>query len=170
MPSLVQTIRRSAKGPGECTSRPWHACSTKARIGILKTDAAGLRKLKESASDKYRDKVAEIYGKLRETWERAVEEILFNDSIQRFRASIETHRLKRVIIESSDYAAIDKGMSMCSAKLTGHDSAAAIGSTIPTPEDVEAAITELESFKRSIEKRRQSIEKEVTNSPNHQKQ
>src|SRR3546814_15683193 len=69
------------------------------------------------------------YGKLRETWERVIEEVLLNDVVQRFRPSIEAKRLGRVNVDGQDYVTIDKAMSKCSALMTGHDEAGAIAST-----------------------------------------
>lgn len=154
----VHTVRRSASGPGEClrpASRPWHASSTKDRIGYLKTASAGFKKLAENSPDEYRTAVAELFGKLREAWERAIEEWLFNDAIQRFRPSIETQRLKRVVVELNDYAAIELGMSKCSGELTGHDKAAAKLSPPPTYDDVANAIGSLESFVSCLKKRQE---------------
>ena len=97
--------------------------------------------------------MAEFYGKLRETWERAIEELLFQDVIQRFRPSIETQRLKRVSVDPADLVAIDAGMSKCSTWMTGHDSAAAIGSPPPSPDEVAADLKRFEDFTKSIKDR-----------------
>jgi len=154
--SIVQTVRRSALGPGQCprpAARPWHASSTKDRIGQVKQESAGFKKLSQEGEDKYRSAVAEVFGKLREAWERAIEEWLFNDAILRFRPSIETKRLSKVIIETNDYVSIENGMSKCSAELTGHDKAAARNSPAPTPEDVAEAIKALEDFMETMKAR-----------------
>ncbi len=151
----IHTVRRSSQGPGECphtSSRPWHATTTKERIGFLKNSSAQFKKLSQDP-DAYRVAVAELFGKLRESWERAIEELLFGDVIQRFRPSIETQRLKRVTIDSADYAAIERGMAKCSAELSGHDTSAAINAPTPTPDEVGDAIKQLESFVEIIQKR-----------------
>ena len=111
VPALIHTIRRSAKGPGECpshASRPWHASSTKDRIGFLKQTAAPFKKLQAQSQEEYEAPAADLYGKLRETWERAIEEVLLQDVIQRFRPSVETQRLKRVMIENVDYPLVKR--------------------------------------------------------------
>ena len=162
VPPLVHTVRRSTKGPGECPrvgSRPWHASSTNERIGFLKNESARFKKLSEQSPDEYRSAVAELFGKLRETWERAIEEWLLNDTIKRFRPSIETLRLQKVNVESADYAAIEQGMSKCSAELTGHDEAAAKDSQTQTPAEVLEAIATLENFVATIKKRQDAAAK-----------
>lgn len=155
----IYTVRRSTRGPGEClppTSRPWYLSSTKHRIGYLKNASAGFKKLAANSPEDYRAAVAELFGKLREAWERAIEEWLLNDAIQRFRPSVETQKLKKVTVEPNDYAAIELGMSKCSAELTGHDKAAAKVSPPPTPDDVAEAIGALDSFVALLKKRQES--------------
>ncbi len=152
-PLLIQTVSRSPAGPGECisnTPRPWYACSTKERTSFLKNEIAPYKKLQTEDPAEYRSRVAGFYGKLRETWERAVEELLLNDAIQRFRPSIETQRLKCVTIEPTDYIAIEAGMKKCSTWMTGHDSAAAIGSLPPNHDEVCNDLKSLEDFTKSL--------------------
>ena len=127
--------------------------STKDRIGFLKQASSGFKRLSEEFPEEYRAAVAELYGKLREAWERAIEEWLLNDSVKRFRPSIETQRLKKVLVESGDYAIIELGMSKCSAELTGHDKAPAKNPPMPTPTEVNEAISALDTFIAAIKKR-----------------
>ena len=156
VPALIHTIRRSAKGPGECPllpSRPWHASSTKDRIGFLKQMAAPLKKLQAKSQEEYEASAADLYGKLREAWERAIEEVLLQDVIQRFRPSVETQRLKKVMIENVDYPLVEREMGKCSTWMTGHDSAAAIGSPFPTPTEIDQDIVKLETFVKDVRAR-----------------
>ncbi|MGI8978069.1 MAG: AAA family ATPase [Pirellulaceae bacterium] len=155
-PLLIQTVSKSPAGPGECIpsqSRPWYTCSTKDRIGLLKNMTAKFKKIQTESPDEYPRCVAEFYGKLREAWERSIEEVLFQDVIQRFRPGIETQKLKRVSIEESDYIAIDSGMSKCSTWIDGHDSAAAIGTPPPSPGEVEADLKNFDDFVKSLRER-----------------
>jgi energy-coupling factor transporter ATP-binding protein EcfA2 len=152
-PLLVQTIIRSSAGPGECIpagDRPWHACNVKQRVSFLKRIVAPFKRMQAEEPAEYQLRVGDFYGKLRETWERSIEEVLFQDVIQRFRPSIETQRLKKVTIEQTDYVAIESGMSKCSTWMTGHDSSAAIGSPPPNHEEVANDLKALEDFTRAI--------------------
>lgn len=156
VPLQVHTIRRAANGPGECpatNSRPWHACKTKERLGILKNATPPLKKMHAQSQAEYETIAADVYGKLRETWERAVEEVVLQDVVQRFRPSVETLRLKGVAVDPTDYAIIDHAMSKCSTWMTGHDAAAAIGSAFPTPAELDDDIGELEAFLRVLKDR-----------------
>jgi energy-coupling factor transporter ATP-binding protein EcfA2 len=153
IPLLIQTVSRSPAGPGECiptVPRPWYACSTRERLSQLKNEIAPYKKLQAESPDEYRRRVAGFYGKLRETWERAVEEVLLQDVIQRFRPSIETQRLKRVTIDQADYIAIEAGMAKCSTWMTGHDSAGAIGSPPPNHDELANDLKSLEDFTKVL--------------------
>lgn len=161
---FVQTVRRSATGPGECDQqlpRPWLGMGVKDRLGVVKQQVARARPLYKAKDPQYPDVAAECYGKLRQTWERAIEEVLFNDTIQRFRPSIETTRLGRVSIEANDYVVIDRAMRRCSALMTGHDEAAAIASTPPSPDEIDADIRALEDFRTVVVKRQEAAKKDT---------
>ncbi len=162
IPLLIQTVSRSPNGPGECiptSPRPWHACGTGKRIAYLKNEIAPYKKMQVESPDEYRHRVSGFYGKLRETWERAIEEVLLQDVVQRFRPSIETKRLERVSIEPSDYLVIEAGMSKCSTWMTGHDTAAAIDSPPPSHEEVVNDLKNLEDFAKSLNARAEKSKK-----------
>jgi energy-coupling factor transporter ATP-binding protein EcfA2 len=162
VPFCPNTVRRSAAGPGEfaeAQTLPWHAAKTNDRIKQLKQLCAGFKELRQNSVEEYYRQASNVYGLLRESWERAIEEILFNDTVQRFRPSVETLRLSRVHTDPEDYAIIDREMGKCSTWLTGHDSAAAIGSPFPTPDEVLADIGHLEEFVKALRKRQEQIKK-----------
>lgn len=164
IPFLRHTVRRSAQGYGECLphqSCPWYAMRTRERIGVLKQEAVRLKKLCEKSQPDYERGGAELYGKLREAWERAVEEVLLRDVVQRFRPSIETERLKELSIESTDYPTICREMGKCSTWLTGHDSASAIASPFPLPDEIEQDIATLERFADELKKRAEAAKKDA---------
>lgn len=163
VPLLIQTISKTPAGPGECIpsgQRPWYACNTKERISQLKCMTAKFKKLQVDSADDYRRAVAEFYGRLREAWERAIEELLFQDVIQRFRPSIETQRLRKVTIDPADYVPIDNGMSKCSRWMTGHDGAAALGTPPPSSDDVAADLNAFEEFTKRLKDRAEKTGRE----------
>jgi energy-coupling factor transporter ATP-binding protein EcfA2 len=161
VPQIIQTVSKSVQGPGECIPRPWYACDTKERIGMLKTALAQFPKLQKADPGRYSVCVQEFYGRLREAWERAIEEILLQGVVMRFRPSVETMRLKKVAIVPEDYVLIDDGMSRCSAFLTGHDTAAAIASPMPSPEEAAADLTKLDDFVKRLREREKKTEATV---------
>ena len=92
--------------------------------------------------------------RLRDTWERAVEEIVFNGSIQRFLPSVQTTRLKRVCFDgaSSDYDQLYKGMSLISDPL--HDGSENAGSAPITTSDLENNYELLKNWTDMLKNRR----------------
>lgn len=156
------TVRRSSTGPGEFAPLlPWHAAKTKDRIGYLRNSCAGFQKLKETSPLEYERLASNTYGMLRETWERAIEEVLLNDTIQRFRPSVETQRLSRVSPEPADYVLIDQQMSKCSRWMTGHDSAGALNAAFPAPDELLQDINTLDTFVKALIKRQEQIKKQT---------
>jgi len=88
------------------------------------------------------------YGRLRESWERAIEECLLNDAVRRFRHSVETNRLEKALqkIQPGDWAAIEKGMTRASAAFRGHDGAPGQNAPIPTPDEAKRDLDEFEAW------------------------
>jgi hypothetical protein len=123
---------------------------------VLKSKFQQAEKLfKEADSAIYEAFACDLYGRLRETWERSVEELLLNDSVRRFRRSIETNRLKKLSdIKSEDIECVEAAMTKCSKHLRGHDKAVAINEPVPAPAELRADIENLESWVSGMRKRR----------------
>jgi hypothetical protein len=84
---------------------------------------------------------------LREAWERAVADLLFNQAVMRYNHRIKTQRLKKVHdIREADLTTIDTGMGICSTWLPGHSQAMAINAPLPTPEDFSMQVQWLQDF------------------------
>jgi AAA domain-containing protein len=156
--SLTQAhLRRGPEGTGlSGEGPPWLAMDVKNRIGVLKVQWVQAEKLHRTEGPIIYEAVArELYGRLRETWERAVEELLLNRAVIRFRRSIETQRLKKVTdITDADIETIEAAMTKCSTHLRGHDQAIAINQPVPAPAELESDIQELEDWVNQMRKRR----------------
>lgn len=138
--------RRGVAGSGFCREdAPWAGMKTKSRIGVLRNDLVGLKKEHTQGSADFEMHMRDWYGRLRESWERAIEECLLNDSVRRFQHSIQTNRLEKAIqkIQPSDWASIQKGMTRASVGIRGHDGARELNRPIPTPDE---AAQDLEEF------------------------
>ena len=135
---------------------PWLAAKVKDRVGVLKSRLQQAEKLSKDADPAiYESFACDLYGRLRETWERAVEELLLNDSVRRFRRSIETNRLSKLSdIKSEDIELIEAAMTKCSKYLRGHDKAAAINEPVPAPAELRADVERLDNWVSGMRKRR----------------
>jgi energy-coupling factor transporter ATP-binding protein EcfA2 len=137
-------------------SAPWEALTTTKRIKVLNNELRDLKKIDQNGTDEeFRRLSREFYGRLRESWERLVEEKLLNKVVNRFERGVQTQRLKRLTdITDADITRIDDAMSKCSTYFTGHDSAPAIGDPHPTIEEVEKDLATLDSFNIELQTKR----------------
>jgi hypothetical protein len=128
----------------------------KSRIGALKAQWQLAEKLHRTEGTVVYEALAnDLYGRLRETWERAVEAVLIKGAIQRFRLSIETKRLNKITDSTAgDVQTIETAMAKCSTHLRGHDQSPAINQPVPAPAELQADIEQLEAWTTQMRKRR----------------
>ncbi len=144
-------------GAGVCAQKmPWIAMTVKNRISVLKDKWQEANKLsRDSHQTPYEKEVAFIYGQLRESWERGVEEILLDGVVERFRVDVQTRQIKVIAdITPEDCQAVEGGMTKCSKWLSGHDQAAAAPEEIPKPDELKQDIEALETWRKAIIARR----------------
>lgn len=159
---LDQHIRRQGSGAGVCASElPWVAMEVKGKIGYLKNQQVEADKFsREGNQDAYEYKATHLYGLLREAWERAVEEVLLNGLVERYRPSVQTQRLAKLSdITEADCQTVDIAMTKCSTWLPGHDQAAAARAPVPAATELKADIEALETWVKAVRKRRERATK-----------
>lgn len=156
--SDTQYLRRTELGVGALSDGvPSPAMNVSRRIGDLRQRWQLADKLwRKGQQDDYEVLGRDIYGLLREAWERGVEETLLHGVVERFRVSIETKGkiLKLADITQTDCRAVQDGMTKCSTYMRGHDTPAADNPPFPNPEEVKRDIEALASWRKGIEKRR----------------
>ena len=155
--SLDQHVCRQAQAAGVCAEElPWFAMPFKGKIGYLKSRWVEIDKLfREGNQDTYDERAKSLYGRLREAWERALEEVLLNGVVQRYRPSVETHRLAKVYdITEADCKTVEAGMTKASAWLIGHDQAAGARAPVPGSAELKKDIEALEVWVKGIYDRR----------------
>lgn len=149
---LATTIRKIQTTTGIIDkSLPWIGLPVKGRISHLKQEIQGLEAKYKNITPNMPEQLKEYEDgaklwceKLRETWERSIEEILFNDSVQRFNPAIQTQRLKRAPFTTELYLKIETGMKNCSNWV--HDRAAGLGEEIPEPTILKEYLDTCEEF------------------------
>jgi len=154
---LDQHVRRQVNGAGVCREElPWLAMRVKDKLGFLKNAWQAVdKKHRNGEQDAYEREAKELYGLLREAWERAVEEVLLGGIVERFRPSVETQRLAPLSdITDEDCKTVKEGMTKSSAWLTGHDHAAAARAPVPAPDELKKDIEALETWVKGINVRR----------------
>jgi hypothetical protein len=158
IPLSQACLRRDHRGSGVCMDGvPWIAMGVRQRIGVLndRLQQAGAA-FNGQGYDAYEPLARDLYGLLRETWERGVEELLLGGVVERYRRSVQTLRLQAVTdITEADVRAVEAGMTKCSRFLRGHDEAAAINDPIPEPSEVREDVQLLDQWARAMRSRRQ---------------
>lgn len=141
-----ETIRKICGQPGDISNLiPWQGMNVKDRTGKLKNDLQKIVSVFNSGDmDKYYYEVKEWCELLRESWERAVEEILFNDAIQRYNPCVQTQRLKKAPFTHDLYTELEHGMTECSSWC--HDQARAINANIPSIDNLKSYIKCFEDY------------------------
>jgi hypothetical protein len=132
-----------------------------ARINVIKDLEIRARKALEKDHDHetFDLYVRRGYGMLRDCWERLVEEVLFGETVRRFRNGVSTKNLKKAYVDDEDFEAIWHGMTRCS-NFT-HDSPTDAPVDLPSPDgflaDIVAFTTAFDRAKvniKEVEKRR----------------
>ena len=153
----IKSLTRKRKETGIIASNPpWDALKVTTRIGILKTKLQDFKSIENTETEEVCNEIMKnLYGKLRETWERFIEEIFLNGAIQRFGRAIQTQRLSKIIdLTEDDYSIVDTNMSKCSTYFTGHDTAGTLIEETPDSDEFLADLTILEEYIRTIRRRR----------------
>lgn len=152
-------VRRNWTACGVCREKPpVKAMGIRSLVGELKERQQGCAASHRAGQmDEYEVQLANAYGLLREGWERAVEELLLNQTVMRFDHRVQTQRLKYLCdITETDLAEIDAGMTVCSKWLPGHALAPAMNEPLPEPAELLSEIQRLESFVQAMRRRGRS--------------
>jgi hypothetical protein len=155
--ALDQHVRRQSKGAGVCAEElPWVAMPVKGKIGYLKNRWQAADKLfRDGHQDAYEQEAKYLYGLLRETWERALEEVLLGGVVERYRPSVQTQKLAPLAdITEADCKTVETAMTKCSTWLPGHDQAAAARAPVPAVAELKRDIDALETWVKGVRDRR----------------
>jgi hypothetical protein len=137
----------------------WGGRNVKSRIRIIGSDFDRIKKLANTSPADYERETKGLYGRMRDCWERMIEEKLFEGVISRFAPDIQTKKLRYVHVGDELVERITKGMTRTSTY--SHDNPLAGTSPIPAPDQVRAdidellaAIEEIDVSNKATEKRR----------------
>ncbi|PWR25471.1 AAA family ATPase [Zavarzinia aquatilis] len=140
----------------------WKGLSVTKRLARIRSDFAPLKKLHKSSPSDYEFEVKHLYGRLRDCYERLVEEHIFCDVVRRGVDRIETQKLRRVHL--SDVLAIRFHVGMTKANTHSHDNPASETVSVPDPPAfeldlayIEQLIADLRSESDSAERNRPSM-------------
>jgi energy-coupling factor transporter ATP-binding protein EcfA2 len=168
VPIRILGIRRGPKGYGtlDPDGDPWPTKSIGQRKDWLTHQLAKLRTLHAESSVEYDSQVLFFFDRLRETWERLVEEKIFAKVVGRFDPRVQTTRLDEAVVDDDIVRQVYYGMTEVS-RYTGHDSAAAKGVTLPDPDEALKQLAALENCIKDVEQKSKLAKRarEVKNTP-----
>lgn len=127
---------------------PWTASSIRDRIDKLEKEARAAKRLFEAHDDQgYKTEVSSLYSRLRATWERALEDIVFANVVIRHRDYINTKNLKRVTaLEEADVQGFQSGFKKCCDFVDAHDPSRGHDPEPPEPAEIMADIQALKDW------------------------
>ena len=144
------TIQREAAGSGIVVEGlPWIVKSLEDRIDKLeKLSRTAKKDYDQNNDEKYQEQTVNIYTKLRASWERAIEDVVFHGVIQRHRDYISTKHLKKVTAFNADnYEIFQTGFKKCCDIIESHDPSRGRNAIVPSPTDTEK---DIQIFKKWI--------------------
>ena len=155
VPVCERTVHRVARHCGVAEDGPpWDAMSVEKCLGVLRNElqtAAAAQRKGDRAT--YEQKAEWIYGRLRKSWERAVEQRLLSEVVVRFGDGVSTQMLRHLTdIEDADVQLVDAEMSRCSGFM--HDESGAVNAGVPEPETIGEDIAKLDDWIKAIKDRR----------------
>lgn len=156
IPVKLANLGRGLNGVGLVSNNlPWEAASMRHRIDDLEKDARTARKLFDAQDDEgFRSAAYDFYAKLRSTWERGVEDVLFSGVVLRHRDYVNLKGLDRVAaLTQADIQAIVSGFDKCSGHIKGHDPSRGRNALSPKPSDMLADIEALKNWEEDLRKR-----------------
>lgn len=122
----------------------WKGEPVKSRVARIKKDFPAVKALHDTSPAEYEYALKGLYGRLRDTYERAVEECIFNGVISRGADRVETLRLRYVHL--TDELAIRFHEGMTQANTFSHDNPAAETVKTPEPNQFEADVAHFEAL------------------------
>ena len=141
-------------------SQPWDALSVGNRLQVLDELIKRAEVYDEQGKpEEYSGVIARFYSRLRSTWERSIEEALFNRVVERYDKAVKAQRLTEVAVDSESIEAILKGWSRASGFIDAHDHAAAENKPLPTIAELRQDLTALKKFTEEQTKKRKAAKK-----------
>ncbi len=160
LPTKLLTVSRTPAGAGTVAAGlPWLSSGIKDRIDKLEKDARSARALYEASDfENYRLAAHRIYSALRNTWERAIEDVALGGVVLRHRDYINTKYLRKAsVLESADVDAFEAGYKRCCDQIDAHDASRGRNASPSRPDVVLADIQAVLTWTNSLRDRQKSV-------------
>ncbi|MGO7837269.1 AAA family ATPase [Rhizobium johnstonii] len=160
VPTKMSNLSRGTDGTGIVgDGLPWDHAGVKARVDRLEKDQRAAKLLYDVDDEHgYRSAAVKLYGHLRATWERALEEIVFAGVLLRHRDYIDTKNLKKVsALVEADAEAFRAAFKKCSDIIDAHDPSRVRDDEPPAPAEIADDIKTLSDWAESLRTRQRAI-------------
>jgi len=154
----IQQLRREGHTVGHVhPDLPWQGLPAKQRPKALYEMLAGARELDATGNEtEYETAAAEFCRRLREAFERTVEECVLNDVVTRRNDTIRISKLRKIAWSEEICDLVDRGTDESSPWM--HDRPRADGSEPPTPTELREGLEIFEVLLKTIKEHRRSGE------------
>lgn len=159
-PVATVSLDRGVAGAGIVSDGlPWKGKSVFDRVDTLEKDARTAQLLYDAQDEAgYRDAVHKLYGALRSTWERAVEDVAFNHVIMRHRDYVDTkHLRKAAALTEADCDALSVHYKKCCDEIEAHDLSRGRDAEPPPPADLFADIGAVRAWVEDLRNRQKAL-------------
>ncbi len=139
---------------------PLDAMSLAAREKFLETVIKQVEDCEKKAdTPNFAFHAARFYSTLRSSWERAIEELVFNKVVQRYDKAVKTQSLKEVVVDAAVVKAVFDAMTKFSGLTDAHDNPVAANATMPDSAEMKQDWAALVEF-RTTHKKKMAARKE----------
>lgn len=160
IPAKLTNLSRGPEGTGIVgDGLPWDHAGVKARLDRLEKDQRAAKALFDANDeDGYRSSAVRLYGFLRATWERALEEIAFAGVLIRHRDYIDTKNLRKVTaLLEKDAEAFRAAFKKCSDIIEAHDRSRVRNAEPPPPSEISDDIEALKNWASALRSRQSAV-------------
>ncbi|MBD8689155.1 MULTISPECIES: AAA family ATPase [unclassified Rhizobium] len=160
VPAKLANLSRGPEGTGIVgDGLPWDHAGVKSRLDRLEKDQRAGKALYDANDEAgYRSSAVRIYGFLRATWERALEEIVFAGLLMRHRDYIDTKHLKKVTaLLETDTEAFRAAFKKCSDIIDAHDPSRVRNDEPPPPSEISDDIKALKEWADALRIRQNAV-------------
>jgi hypothetical protein len=147
-------------GKADPVGLPWKGQKLEKRLNVLRQDAAALRKVRSESLAHYGKEAKNIYGRLRDGYERFVEEHLFFGVITRWKSEVATLKLKALVADDDIIRRHYDGMTK-SSKFS-HDNPKAASVEPPEVDEILKDIDDLSKLVADTEAKQKDAAKKRT--------
>lgn len=141
---------------------PWKGAKVPERLDLLEKSARAARALYDADDEeKFANEAFDIYERLRSTWERALEDLVFAGVLLRHRDYINSKHLGKVVaLTEPDVEMFTAGYETCCDYIEAHDPSRGRDANPPAPDEILRDIETLKTWYADLKGRQNLHEKQ----------